>query len=163
MITEMKNILYASDIEDDAHPAFRAAIRLCICGQFKSRITFLNVIEPLSSSAQSLVDTMMNDDSLQEMHEQSLQNLRQKITQRIEAFCKKECDKSKILSGGQVIPRIEEGIAWKVIIDIAKEIDADVIVMGTRRHSSIGQFLLGSTANKVMHLSKIPVLVVPLP
>ena len=67
-----------------------------------------------------------------------------------------------MLEEGSVMSRVEEGTPWKTILRVADEIDADVIVMGTRTHSAMGQFLLGSTANKVMHNSKRPVLIVPL-
>lgn len=47
------------------------------------------------------------------------------------------------------------------ILDVAEEISADVIVMGSKRLSGLGALVLGSTTNKVLHASKRPVLVVP--
>ncbi|MBE9397687.1 universal stress protein [Pontibacterium sp. N1Y112] len=160
MLPQVKKILYASDIDQGSRPAFRAAVSLC--GHYNSEITFLHVIEPLSASAQSIVDTMMNDESLLEMHDQSIQNLRDKLKERIERFCETELEESEMLSEGQAVARVEEGTPWKTILEVADDIDADVIVMGTRTHSGVSQFLLGSTANKVMHHTKRPVLVVPL-
>jgi nucleotide-binding universal stress UspA family protein len=52
------------------------------------------------------------------------------------------------------------GYAAREIVDDAKEVDADVIVMGSRGRSDITGLLLGSTAHKVIHLSDRPVLVV---
>ncbi|MDI3326701.1 universal stress protein [Pontibacterium granulatum] len=160
MLPQVKKILYASDIDHGSRPAFRAAVSLC--GHYNSEITFLHVIEPLSATAQSIVDTMMNDESLNELHDQSIQNLRNKLTERIERFCAQELEESEMLKEGQAIARVEEGVPWKTILEVADDIDADVIVMGTRTHSGVSQFLLGSTANKVMHHTKRPVLVVPL-
>ncbi len=160
MLPQVKKILYASDIDHGSRPAFRAAVSLC--GHYNSEITFLHVIEPLSATAQSIVDTMMNDESLNEMHDQSIQNLRDKLKERIERFCEQELEESEMLQEGQAIARVEEGTPWKTILEVADDIDADVIVMGTRTHSGVSQFLLGSTANKVMHHTKRPVLVVPL-
>lgn len=160
MLPQVKKILYASDIDHGSRPAFRAAVSLC--GHYNSEITFLHVIEPLSATAQSIVDTMMNDESLNEMHDQSIQNLRDRLTERIEQFCAQELEESEMLQEGQAIARVEEGVPWKTILEVADDIDADVIVMGTRTHSGVSQFLLGSTANKVMHHTKRPVLVVPL-
>jgi nucleotide-binding universal stress UspA family protein len=47
------------------------------------------------------------------------------------------------------------------IVDTADNVAADVIVMGTRGLSAFGALMLGSTAYKVLHASKRPVLVVP--
>ncbi|WP_299195812.1 universal stress protein [uncultured Amphritea sp.] len=160
MLPDVKKILYASDIDKGSRPAFRAAVSLC--GHYHSEITYLHVIEPLSASAQSIVQTMINDSTLNELHDQSLANLKLKIQERIERFCESELEQSEMLTEGSISSRVEEGAPWKTILRVADEIDADVIVMGTRTHSAMGQFLLGSTANKVMHNSKRPVLIVPL-
>lgn len=160
MLPGVKKILYASDIDKGARPAFRAAVSLC--GHYNSEITFLHVIEPLSASARSIVETMLNDEALHELHDQSVQHLIQRLEQRIHDFCETELDENEMLSEGQIKALVKEGTPWRTILDVAEAMDADVIVMGTRTHSSLGQFLLGSTANKVMQHSTRPVLIVPL-
>ena len=52
------------------------------------------------------------------------------------------------------------GYAAREIINDAIEVDADVIVMGSRGRGDLAGLLLGSTAHKVIHLSDRPVLVV---
>jgi nucleotide-binding universal stress UspA family protein len=64
------------------------------------------------------------------------------------------------------------GIAFKVhlligepadaIARFAQEHHADLIFMGTRGMSTIGNLFLGSTANKVLHLTSVPVVLVPM-
>ncbi len=49
----------------------------------------------------------------------------------------------------------------RAIIDAAKEHDAELIVVGTRRTRGITRALLGSFADRVVRLSDVPVLVVP--
>jgi len=105
---------------------------------------------------------MMNDESLNEMHQESVNNLKNKLVERIERFCSSELDDNERMRDDQVIPRVEEGVAEKVILRVADEINADLIVMGTRTHSSVEQFFLGSTANRVMQRTKRPVLIIPL-
>ena len=52
------------------------------------------------------------------------------------------------------------GYAAREIVNDAIEVDADVIVMGSRGRGDIAGLLLGSTAHKVIHLTDRPVLVV---
>lgn len=160
MLPDVKKILYASDIDKGSRPAFRAAVSLC--GHYNSEITYLHIIEPLSASAKSVVETMMSEESLHEMHGEGLGNLKRKMEGRIARFCESELEENEMLSEGSILSRVEEGTPWKTILRVADDIDADVIVMGTRTHSAVGQFLLGSTANKVMQNSKRPILIVPL-
>lgn len=45
----------------------------------------------------------------------------------------------------------------QAIVRRAEELGCDVIVMGTRGRGPIANLVLGSTANKVIHLTKLPV------
>ena len=57
----------------------------------------------------------------------------------------------------------ETGRVWRVIIDVAHDIEAEVIVVGARGLSTVRSVLLGSVSNAVVHHSHIPVLVIPPP
>ena len=50
--------------------------------------------------------------------------------------------------------RVEEGSPANVIIKIAKEVSADMIVMGNRGLSDLKGMLVGSVSHKVSHLAK---------
>jgi len=52
------------------------------------------------------------------------------------------------------------GHAAREIVNDAREVGADVIVMGSRGRGDLAGLVLGSTAHKVIHLSDRPVLVV---
>jgi nucleotide-binding universal stress UspA family protein len=47
------------------------------------------------------------------------------------------------------------------LADIADDVGADLIVVGTRGHSSLGGLMLGSVTQQLMHLAGRPVLAVP--
>ena len=47
------------------------------------------------------------------------------------------------------------------IAEIADEVDADMIVVGTRGHSPISGLLLGSVTTRLLHIANRPVLAVP--
>jgi len=158
--TKINKILYASDIEKGSRPAFRAAMSLC--GKYHSEITYLHVIEPLSSSAQNLLKGLVDTADVQDMYQKSLVDLKSKMEKRISQFFDQEIEFHDTLTLEQVKSHIEEGVSWEAILKVADEIDADVIVMGTRTHSAVGQFFSGSTANKVMLNTKRPLLIIPL-
>lgn len=55
---------------------------------------------------------------------------------------------------------IRKGIPFKEIKKAAKELGSDIIVMGTQGKTGIDHALLGSTAERTVRLSSIPVLTV---
>jgi nucleotide-binding universal stress UspA family protein len=59
--------------------------------------------------------------------------------------------------------RLVEGNPADAIVDHAREIHASMIVMGTHGRSGFRRFLLGSTAERVVRMSTVPVLTVHLP
>lgn len=50
---------------------------------------------------------------------------------------------------------------WQTIVDVADELDAAVIVTGSRGLAGVRSVLLGSVSNHVLHHAKRPTLIVP--
>ncbi|HET9124598.1 MAG TPA: universal stress protein, partial [Solirubrobacteraceae bacterium] len=67
--------------------------------------------------------------------------------------------------GMEAQPRVEEadGPVWQTIIDVADELDAGLIVCGTRGRGAIRTALLGSTSRALLQHAGRPVLVSPEP
>jgi nucleotide-binding universal stress UspA family protein len=61
-----------------------------------------------------------------------------------------------------VIQTTHESIAH-VIAEIAKDVDADAIVCGTRGYGTLSGAVLGSVAQRLLHVAPCPVVVVPEP
>ncbi|PNX45895.1 MAG: hypothetical protein BV457_08665 [Thermoplasmata archaeon M9B1D] len=55
---------------------------------------------------------------------------------------------------------IEQGDAAAKIIDVANRLNVDLIVLGSKGQSELGQYLIGSVANKVVQYAAKPVMVV---
>jgi nucleotide-binding universal stress UspA family protein len=53
------------------------------------------------------------------------------------------------------------GAIWLTIVDVATELDAALIVTGSRGLGAVKSFLVGSVSDRVMHQARRPVLIVP--
>jgi nucleotide-binding universal stress UspA family protein len=56
--------------------------------------------------------------------------------------------------------RAEQADVADAIVDQAEAVAADLVVIGSRKHSTVGKFLVGSTTQRVLLDSPAPVLVV---
>lgn len=62
--------------------------------------------------------------------------------------------------GVEVQSQIREGIAVDVILDTARQEGSDLIVTGIAKGGQLGDFILGSTAGRLVRRSPVPVMVV---
>lgn len=160
MLPEIKHILYASDLGENSRPAFRMAVELA--ATHNAKITFLHVIEALSSSAEAVIETYFEPEVLAEMRRSGADELKAKMADRIEKFWTEEVPEGFAFPQGKPEVQIEKGNVEEMILKTARKTDADLIVMGTRTHSALSKMFLGSSAQRVMQHSDRPVLVVPL-
>jgi nucleotide-binding universal stress UspA family protein len=70
-------------------------------------------------------------------------------------------EKLKNDNGGQMSFRVEQGLAAQVILQTARDVGADLIIVGKRGHNRMHELLLGSTAEAVCRGAGLPVLLVP--
>jgi len=81
----------------------------------------------------------------------------------LERICLEELDSvsadRNLLAGIRIIRKP----AKLAILETAKELGADLIVMGSHRHSVLTDALLGSTTMKILHSATVPVFVVRIP
>lgn len=64
-------------------------------------------------------------------------------------------------SGVSLEGHLREGLPFDAINQMAEEMKADLIVMGTHGRTGINRVLLGSVAERVVRTSTVPVLIVP--
>ncbi|WP_305044435.1 universal stress protein [Geoalkalibacter sp.] len=161
MLPEIKTILYATDLGAGAPHVFRYA--LAEAEKHDARIVVLHALEPLSSFGQQLVELHISHEQSEQIHRQAREHARKKIEERVRRLCDKEVCHAP--SGAALVKeiRVVEGNPAVEIIEQARAVKADLIIMGTHRHTVLGDAVLGHTANKVMHRAEIPVLLVRIP
>jgi nucleotide-binding universal stress UspA family protein len=66
-----------------------------------------------------------------------------------------------VLKRYRVRPIVGSGRPYQLIVEVASEIEADLIVMGMPRRSRVDEWLGGSTSRAVLRRTRSPVLLVP--
>ncbi|WP_457552579.1 universal stress protein [Desulfobacula sp.] len=161
MIPKIKKILYASDLSENARYAFGYAADMA--KRYDAMITFLYVMENISHMAEVQVKDMVGAEQWEKLKTEKREYFKQKIKSRIEDFCQ-EMD-SKIDSCSLMVEdiRITKGNPTEEILIASKDIQADMIVMGSNGYNILQGAMIGGTARKVVRKSQIPVLVIRLP
>lgn len=67
---------------------------------------------------------------------------------------------NNVFKDDEVTQFVEEGKPHEVILEVAGEWNADILILGTHSKSGLSQVLLGSTSEKVLKTSEIPVFLV---
>jgi nucleotide-binding universal stress UspA family protein len=154
MLTEINTILYATDLHPESEPALSMAISLA--EKYQAKVIFMNVVEPINVSVYGWGSV----EQWVEIESSAMANSQKASEQQVEDFWDNNLLESHSASRPDI--KVVSGHAAKSILNHADEIDAGIIVMGSNGHGVIGDILLGSVADKVVRLSKRPVLLVPL-
>ncbi len=155
MLPDINTILYASDISEGSRPAFRMAIKQALRND--AQIVFLHAIEPMPD----VIEDYLPKNANLKHTDQLMDSYKERIEARIQRFLQSELEAGCELPHPPVI-RILVGNPDKVILRASQKLNASMIVMGDRESSTMSRLFLGSTAQKVIHHSEVPVLIVPL-
>ncbi len=161
MIPQIKKIVYATGLGSGAPYVFRYALSLA--RQYDAKIDIVCGLAPLTPQAKGIADIYIGKEESKEFHRQARERVKHSVEQQVEAMCH-----SAIIDdpeGFQYVNRINviEEAPDQAILKCAKDLGADVIVMGTHRRTMAQGVMLGSCAVKVVHQSTIPVLLVRIP
>ncbi len=172
-----KNILLATDGSDHAKRA--AEVAGDIAATYGARLTILNV-QPLSLTLQEL-ETMPQTKRLPKAVRADIRKLQDVLLYASESeevpLYYVPAPRSAIDALGEIIvnetaeiakkkkvAKVEclavEGDPAEKILEQAKKSKTDLIVIGTRGLTRIGEFVLGSVSHKVVHAAKCPCLTV---
>jgi len=166
---QIKKILYATDLSENAVHAFAYAVSLA--NLYGAGITILHVLAEFPG--EEFIANMINTDTWQEIKSRHYSDAREQligkkrnsvaIKEVLEAFSEKtQADaQDQAFVTDEVL--IKNGVPAEVIVETAKERNCDLIVVGTYGHGTLADVLVGSTAKWVLKNSPIPVLVIRLP
>lgn len=138
----VKTVLYATDFSENSALAFRLACALA--HDYGARLVILHVAGPALGLYSQGIYLPAPEGTLESLHDQLLQL--------------QPHDRSIVTEH-----RLEEGEPVPEILTVAKEIKADVVVLGTHGRTGLGRLLMGSVAEQVVRKSTCPVLTVKQP
>lgn len=140
----IQNILFPTDFTEDAEQAFRYALEASL--KTGANLHLLHAVEEPYDFAVRVEEVV---GGLKEEAEEKLQRL-------IRAVKESENYRSIPLDC-----RIVRGKPYRVIMDYAREVNTDLIIMGTKGESSLKRILYGNVTSNVILDSTIPVMTVP--
>ena len=166
---EVKKILYATDLSENARYAFAYAVSLA--DLYNAAITILHVLPEVPELLDQSVIGYISAERWEEIKSQQLEEAKEAlIGKRKEHLAVKEAllqfsEDVKQQGAGFTTDEIivVRGNPVEAIIKNAEERNCELIVMGTHGLGTLADAMLGSTARRVIRRSKTPVLVVRLP
>lgn len=87
--------------------------------------------------------------------------------QQMAGLIKKDLEKKQqlllesVFKNEKVWNFVEEGTPHEKILNVAKEWEADVLLLGTHGRTGLTHLLMGSVAEKILRHSSIPVYIIP--
>jgi nucleotide-binding universal stress UspA family protein len=145
---DIDRILCPVDFSEFSGPALERAVRLG--DWFEARVEVLYVIPSVPFAMPAGMGPGYFPDPLEvtaSQREQAAQNM----ADLVEPF---------LDQGVPLVTKVLEGEPWRVILDEAKGVPADLLVIGTHGRSGFEKLLLGSVTEKVLRRAPCPVLTV---
>ena len=158
MTPKIRKILYATDLSENSAYAFYFAIDYA--QKHNANIVILHVVEPISPHARPYIERerivkIEKDDVMEAIEE--IKNRLQSFCRRVEGEIGPPCIE---LVSKTLVPL---GHPTEEILNTADREDCDLIILGTHGKGLLAHAFLGSVSSAVLHRTRKPVFIVPLP
>lgn len=151
----MKKILIAMDYNPTAKNI--AETGYALAKSMNAEITLLHVVADYTYYSSLDYSPIMGFDSFS-----NLGMLQTNTVTELQSAAQEYLEKIKAHLGDPAIKTIiKDGDSGDAIIDAAKELNVDVIVMGSHSRRGLEKILMGSVAEKVLRNSRIPLFIIP--
>lgn len=140
-----ERILCAVDFSEQSQAA--VAMALSIARENQGNLTLLHVLETLTEEEARLVAHYRVGEFVEMRRRELAAELKTLIPDSARPWCK-------------AVVLVELGRPAQIILRVAKEAGADLIVMGSQGHSGLTAAIFGSATHTVVHRATVPVLTV---
>lgn len=140
-----KSILTATDFSEYS----KVALDICLgaSGCMKTKLYVLHTIEKLPHDYRHLLSSIAHADMKQKLEEDAIAKIKAMIPE-------------EIMEKGDIIPMVRFGKPFLEIIQVAKEENVDLLVIGTHGRTGVDRFILGSVAERLVRKAGCPVMVI---
>ncbi|AZD80967.1 universal stress protein [Pseudomonas chlororaphis] len=154
------SMLYATDLGLYAPYVMQHALELA--RTFNADLHVVHAVEPMGLFAESVLQSYLDEQALNEFHSQGLSTVMANIEQRVlDSFREELGEGMQDLALIQSV-RVFQGDPSQVILEQASKLSVDLLIVGSHSHGAGGETPLGRTAARVLQLAKVPVYLVPL-
>lgn len=160
MISDIKKILYTTDLSQNSAYAFRYAAYFA--KKFDAEIIILHVIEGTSQDAVKALEPYLDKQYLKETLEKREDHAVERIKDRLKIFCDKELADDPGFAKKIASIEAYRGYPEEEILKKAETLNCDAIIMGAHE-KGITHTFLGTVAKRVLRRSMKPVFIIPLP
>lgn len=151
----MKKVLIALDYDPTAKKV--AETGYALAKAMKAEVILLHVLSDAVFHSSSMYDPEMGfGDSA------TVDSLQSSVVANLKKTSQVFLDKSKKHLGDEKIQTlVKEGVFADSILEAAKDLHADIIVMGSHSRKWLEQIVMGSVTEKVLHHTPIPLFIIP--
>ncbi len=143
----IKNILFATDFSENSVLTFERAKSLA--AEHNAKLLILHVIKDMEDASFHYSIAHLNLDQINSAVEK---NIVEAFSHYIEKNIGDCVNYEKITKHGQ---------PFEEILKISTERSVDLIIVGSHGSTGIGRVVFGSTSERIVRRSKVPVLVIP--
>jgi len=142
-----RNIVIATDLSEASMQAVETGAALV--NALGAQVTLVCAFDPMQSMPMIDGSMMANEVWVEELDA---------IEDRVERALEKLRDEKLAGTGCDIVVR-RDGSPGRAVVDVAKELNADLVVVGSHGRTGIKRFLLGSVAEKIVRLCECSVFV----
>ena len=155
-IPQIKKILYATDLSKNSSYAFLFATDMA--RRHDATIVILYVVEPVPAYIEAYPGMMVD------FKQEEQGKIIEEIKKHLQEFCKK----AEAQIGPPCVSLVSKilvlrGHPPEEILNAANEEGCDVIVLGTHGKGFLAHTFLGSVSSALLHRTRKPVFIIPLP
>ncbi|WP_449433927.1 universal stress protein [Pseudomonas putida] len=155
----IRSMLYATDL--GVYAPFVMQHALALARTFGAELYVIHAVEPMGQFAESLLQSYLDERTLDELHSQGVNTVMANIEQRVLENFRDELGEEADLAVIKAV-RVRQGDPAQVILEQAQRLSVDLLIFGSHSAGAGVDVAIGRTAARLLQLSPVPVYMVPL-